>query len=134
MIVQKIEEWYKIFNFNINYLPVGGISEAFILLIQVIWIIILIYMVIRNKNLKFIVVNLIVFLFSGVLSMYYHYINNYISTVQEYNDLLKYTHDDLLYSMNKWMVFFSYELIFCLSIFLIALYVIIFRMKYITRE
>ena len=70
--MENIEKWYQIYNFDLNSLSYTGISAALILLIQILWIIIIIYLILKKTNVKYISINLIFFLFSGVLSMYYH--------------------------------------------------------------
>jgi hypothetical protein len=134
MRMENIQKWYQIFNFNLNDLSYSGTSAVMILLIQIIWIIIILYMIIKKKNFKYISINLFSFLFSGVLSMYYNYINKYTTTVLGYNDLLKYTFDDVLYGMKKWMVFFTYELFLCFFIFLLFLYIVFFVVKDTTNK
>ena len=124
-MIGRIKEWDNIYNFEFTNLIVTSRLYPFLLIIQIVWLLFIVHKIFKNKNSISVFLNLFIFQFTLILLFYIHYINKLKTALYEFRDSLKFSFEVILIAENRWLTFFSYELILALLNLFLALYYIL---------
>ena len=124
-MIGRIKEWDNIFNLEFTNLIVTSRLYPLLLIIQIVWLLFIVRKVVKNKNSISVFLNLFIFQFTSILLFYIHYINKIKTTLYEFRDSLKFSFEEILIIDNRWLSFFSYELILAFLNLFLALYFIL---------
>ena len=126
-MISRLSEWDKIFNFNFVNLIVTSRLYPFLLILQIIWLIFIAIKIFKHQRSFTIALNLFIYQFTSTILLYIHYLNKLETTLFEYTDSIRFSYKEILITENRWLTFFSYEIILSILSFIL----IIFYLYYI---
>ena len=123
MLIEKIQKFDKIFNFNLVQLLFSGNVITIILLLQIVWFIVIVLLLFKSKKTLRTFLNLLFLQFSIIIFMFYHYIHLIKKMLFNFSLIRQLSYEEALYALNSWFVFFSYEIVIGVLSFALIMFI-----------